>query len=126
MKTPQYGFSLDEERYHGFHDSREEAVIAAFEYDPDAKECFTGEIEVPIPENCLSADTLIEDIQCQDEFSGEWAQDWPNNTEDQLKELEENLQKVFGEWLDKHDLRPKFYNISRGSVVSHQRPEDLK
>lgn len=119
MKT-QYAYSHNEENYHGFFDSREDAIAEAITDCECGKEVWTGEIETPIPENHVEARYVLEQVACQDDFSGEWADDWPESNMEQEKELTEALRKTFSEWLDKHDLRPRFYNIAPGTVQSHE------
>ena len=66
-----------------------------------------------IPE--VYADLILEqvveqaDYQCG-EVSEDWLR-WDAITKEQLKELQDNMQKVFDEWLKKHELEPTFYNI---------------
>lgn len=59
----------------------------------------------------LIIDQVVEQAYCQcGEISEDWLR-WDTITEEQLKELQGNMQKVFDEWLKKHDLEPTFYNI---------------
>ena len=66
-----------------------------------------------IPE--VYADLILEQVVEQADYQcGEASEDWlrwDTITKEQLKELQDNMQKVFDEWLKKHDLEPTFYNI---------------
>lgn len=114
-----FSYSFNEEDFHGDFNTREEAAKEAFAEDPEINVCWTGENVTPIPENFINAQVLIENIQCQDEFSGEWAENWPDETKEQLEELEKEIQKVFAAWLDKHSLRPAFFNCMY--IEKHER-----
>lgn len=81
--------------------------------DPPSSWFEVGERMDFIPE--VYADLIIEqvveqaDYQCG-EVSEDWLR-WDTITKEQLKELQDNMQNVFDEWLKKHDLEPTFYNI---------------
>lgn len=66
-----------------------------------------------IPE--VYADLILEQVVEQADYQcGEASEDWlrwDTITKEQLKELQDNMQKVFDEWLKKHGLEPTFYNI---------------
>ena len=81
--------------------------------DPPSSWFEVGERMDFIPE--VYADLILEqvveqaDCQCG-EVSEDWLR-WDTITKEQLKELQDNMQNVFDEWLKKHDLEPTFYNI---------------
>lgn len=59
-------------------------------------------------------------------FSGKGLVGWPNPTEEQKKELTDQVQTVVGQWLDKHGLQPRLYlfgNIERLVVVDGKNAE---
>lgn len=117
-----FSYSFDEESYSGEYDTREEAAQEAFTERPEAESCYVGESKTPIPENYFTADDIIEVIQNQDDFLGEWAEDWPEANKEQRAELTEQLRSVFSAWLDKHNLRPSFFNVVDSEKVIKQQP----
>lgn len=109
----QYAYSTDGERYDGRFDSEREAAIAAF--------ADTGEYQVEVsiiepvsnPESYVNSWDVLEAIQCQEEYSMDGAENWPNATADQNDELTDMLRKTVAKWLDKHNLRPTFFVCSK-------------
>jgi hypothetical protein len=63
------------------------------------------------PEMLWFADDWLEHVSVQDEFGGEWAEDWDGSTEEQREELEKEVRDVMAKWLDRHDLRPTFFSV---------------
>lgn len=63
----------------------------------------------------VDSDLIIEQVAEQASWQcGEIGDDWLNwdtVTEEARKELEENINKVFDDWLKKHSLEPTFFNI---------------
>jgi hypothetical protein len=49
-------------------------------------------------------------------YGGEWAEGWGYSTLAQERELDLAVSRVIGDWLDRHNLRPKFVNIDSASV----------
>lgn len=117
---PQYGYSFDEEHYHGKFDSRDKAIAEARDSVDFNGTVFTGELVTPSPEDFITGDVVIEHIACQDEFSGDWAEGWAEDATLYEKELTEMLQKTVAEWVGKYNIRPTFYNIERGTVQEHK------
>lgn len=109
----KYSYSTDEERYHGQQDSIDDAVQEAFS-------CYGlcegdtihigANVAPPPPEDAFFANDWLEQVSCQDEYSGEWAEDWCGETKEQREELEAAVRKVMADWLDRHKLRPQFWN----------------
>ena len=116
--STKYSYSTDEENYHGEYDSVEAACDGATE-EIEADENVVGrhfwvgeQVEPPAPESYWEADLWLEHVACQDEYSGDWADGWDgNSTNEQRAELEAEVRAVMANWLDKYDLRPKFWNI---------------
>lgn len=105
----KFSVSWDGERYHGDYGSIEEAMS---EGTNSGRAFWIGECEPPTqPEDLWDADEWLEYVSCQDEYCNEWAEDWDQSTKEHRAELEAMVRPVLAAWLDKHDLRPKFYNI---------------
>lgn len=104
----------------GESDSREEAVLAWFSSEQEDLPrdkwlklgCWVGEIRKPIcPSSFIHASNIIEHIQCQDEYSVDWAESWPGSSGEQEEELENELRQVFLAWMERHKLHPKFFMV---------------
>ena len=81
--------------------------------DPPTSFFEVGESKAFVP--YVDSDWIIEQVAEQADWQcGEIAQDWlqwDTITEEQREELQNNMQRVFDEWLKKHSLEPTFYNI---------------
>lgn len=121
-----YAYSLDEEMYHGGYGSPEEAAHECFECDDDAETCHVGRCVTPDPVDYLDAEILIDNIQCQDDFAGEWAENWPGEAKEQRDELTAEFKKVFAAWLDRHNLRPRFFNVVDVQTITRESLEDAR
>ena len=103
----KYSYSHDEEHYHGEFDSPEEALAESGE---DA--AFVGENRPPTPpEDFWRAEDWLEHVSVQDDYSVYAADGWDESTRKQRAELEGEVRKVLAAWLDRHDLRPKFWLV---------------
>ena len=106
-----YSLSTDEENYNGQYDSIEEAIVEAIQ-------CGNGIfwvglcVKPPAPEGYFDAQSYFEHVSDQDEYMGDWGKNWLVSTREQDRELEAEVAAVIGKWLDRHNLRPKFWNIS--------------
>lgn len=111
MAKEQYSMSRDEERYYGKFDTIEEALAEAESNDYGT--VWIGIVSPPpAPESRWCAEDWLEDVSCQDEYCGEWAEAWDRSTEKQRQELEDEVRQVMAAWLDRHKLRPTFWNIN--------------
>jgi len=118
----KYAYSTDKEHYHGEFDSPEEAATECIEND-DVDSCYVGEVIPPTPpETYIDVDAIIEHIQEQDDYNMEFAEDWPDASAAQRKELDEALTAAFAAWLDKHGLRPTHYVVHN---VKHMTRNDI-
>lgn len=108
----KFVISQDEERFTStLFDSREEAIEEGKE-EFNGEGFFVGEAVNPVqPETLFDASDWLEAVSCNDEYDVEWAEGWDCSTKEQRKELESEVQAVMAKWLDKYDLRPKFYNV---------------
>lgn len=110
----QYSMSFDEENYNLRFDTLEEAVAEAANrcLESDDTKFWIGEIVPPRqPEEFFSLEDVIENADGHEDYGGEWAADWYIANREQVKEVEASVKAVIGAWLDKHKLRPKFWNI---------------
>jgi hypothetical protein len=106
----KWGWSTDGECYHGFYASREDAIKAgATEGAAEpGQRIFVGRFRAPILEGAIDASLILDQVTDQDDYCGDWAEDWPGCTQGQVDELTNIIRKAFCEWLGKHDLRPSF------------------
>lgn len=109
----RYSFSTDEETYQGDFATAEEAHNEAASHVGVGARFWVGEQTKPRPEDYWRADDWLERLCDQDEFSAEWADDWDQSTPTQQEELNREVRAVLAAWLDRHNLRPKFFNIIR-------------
>lgn len=107
-EPPRYGYSYDEENYHGRFATIAEALGAAAD-DDDVRACYVCECARPPGEELIDADLVIDAITSAEEYSLEAAENWPRVTPETKQELTDALRRVIGEWLDKHRLRDAFY-----------------
>lgn len=103
----KWGYSRDEETYTGAFDTRQEAIDEGLEYSENG--VYVGQYQAPSsPEEYIDAEDLFEKVCCQDEYCGDWAEGTLDCTREQQDELTEAIRRVFGEWIDRHGLRPTF------------------
>lgn len=115
----KWAISKNGENYFGFFDTIEEAINeASANAKKEQRKYWVGQCISPIqPEYLWFAEDWIDYVLTHDDYSGEWAEDSISATKEQYIELEKEVRKVLSTWLDKHELRPKHYNIDPKSVV---------
>jgi hypothetical protein len=105
-----FSLSADGENYNGRFDTV--AAAANIAQLLDYRHFWIGELTPPpAPESLWNAEDWLEHVSVQDEYALEQAADWNGSTEEQRTELEVQVRKVMGEWLDRHGLRPAFFNV---------------
>ncbi len=105
----KWGFSHSEESYTGHYDTKEEAIREGMRGMRGGEIFWVGQYREPAaPESFVDGVTLLENVTEQDEYCGEEAYGCFDCTKEQEQELTDMIARVFGEWLDKHDLRPMF------------------
>ena len=112
-KQVRYAYSTDGENY-GYADFEHvEAACKEAAVEVGAGGTFwVGELCSPTqPEDWWCAEDWLEHVSCQDAYRGDHAEDWDTSSDAQRSELEEEVRKVMAAWLDRHDLRPAFFNI---------------
>lgn len=122
-KTAQlYAYSFDRKTWQGDFNSREEAIQAGMT-DEHNKEClvvYTGIAELYMP--VLKSETVLDILKVEaDEIAGVAAANWLNLEdiqEELCNELEKSLTAAVMKWLEKHSLKPDFYE-SISSVQAH-------
>lgn len=118
----KYSLSWDGETYYGEYETKQEAEQAGFDDDEYFKErgwFWVGECVPPAqPEDLWNAEDWLEHVSCQDEYCAEWAEDWDQSTREQREELEREVRGVMAAWLDRHGLRPRFWNIENPYKVN--------
>ena len=102
-----YSLSLDGERFSGRYATIEEALK-----DADSNIVFVGlAVAPPQPETFWAAEDWLEHVSTQDPYCGDWADNWDDSTHQQRAELEDEVRKVLAAWLDRHGLRPRFWDV---------------
>lgn len=122
-KTAQlYAYSFDRETWQGDFNSREEAMQAAMN-DEHNKGClvvYTGIAKLYMP--ALKSETVLDILKIEaDEIAGIAAADWlklEDISEEARSEIEKTLTAAVMKWLEKHSLKPDFYE-SISSVQAH-------
>ena len=118
----KWGYSFDFETFEEAFDTPEQAKDAlmteaiARELNTECK-VWIGQYRKPgDPEGYVDADLLLEHSGCQDDYMGDWGDEWPGETKEQNQELTDAIQKVYAEWLDKYDLRPSWGIIEMETI----------
>lgn len=111
--STKYSFSRNEEIYEGTFDSLEAVCDEAAANLGVGATFWVGEQQSPMPpENLWDAELWLEHVACQDDYSGECAEDWGRATKMQRQELEDQIRPILAAWLDRHRLRPNFWTIA--------------
>lgn len=118
LSDNKWSISTNEENYHGQFDSKEDAISEGQTY---CRRFWVGRCVPPTPPEELFTSWDVEEwldnrLICHDDYSGEWAEDAIQETSEQREELAAEIRKVISAWLDKHNLRPKFFVIAPESV----------
>lgn len=109
---PKYSYSTDQENYSGQFDTISAACDEAAAQVGEGRDFWVGEnVEPPQPEVYFDAEWWLDHVSEQDEYSGDWASGWECSTKEQREELEREVRAVMAAWLDRHKLRPQFWNV---------------
>lgn len=110
----KWGWSINREIFNGCFETKDEAISDA----EDRRPLFVGQYQEPIsPETFIDGEDLIDKVLCQDNYCGDWAEDCLDCSKEQLQELTEIVRRVFGEWIDKHGLRPTFGLVENAEEI---------
>ena len=117
--TGKWSLSLNESDYQGIFDSAEQAIAEGRGYDQD--EFWVAQIRKPIQPEELFDEWTIEswierDVLEHDDYTSDDAENAVDPTEEQLTELVAEIRPLIAAWLDRNDLRPKFFNVDYASV----------
>lgn len=124
-------YSFDGETYGATYNNTKEALkdaIVEFEefkkYPPKRgipNKIFVGQCEFYRPSLSNSGYDVIEAVQSQaQDEGGEWADDYLNDaTKEQIEELENGLEAVFQDWIQKYNFYPNFYTIPAADVYTY-------
>lgn len=105
-----FSISTDEENFTEHHATVEDAIAAAVASGADR--FWIGEDRSPTsPESYWSAEDWLDHVSQQDDYDGDWADAWDVSSEQQRKELEDEVVPILAAWLDRHGLRPKHFCI---------------
>lgn len=114
----KWSLSTNGENYHHQFDTRDEAIGEGNSYGGTF---YIGQCVSPTPPEDLfdgwSVESWLENsVWEHDDYAGEWAEDAVHPTSTQRDDLAEQIRPVIAAWLDRHNLRPKFWNIDPASV----------
>jgi hypothetical protein len=110
-----YSYSSDEEHYTGNFNTIEDACRAGA-----SEVCAGGHFWVgicvppPSPETMWNANDWRADIADCDEYHGDWAAEWFDSMDCvTLTEFQSAVRVFMRQWLQEHDLLPKFFNVEQ-------------
>ncbi len=113
-----WAISGNEENYWGSEPTKEAAVEEGKCLYHDSIFWIGRRVKPTQPEEFWRADDWLEHVACQDEYLTDWAEGWDSAiTREQMMELETSVQKIMGEWLDRHNHRPAFYGIEDAEKI---------
>lgn len=123
-------YSFDNEYYYDIFDTEEEAKAEAMKElrrierrTPEElpEEIYIGTCEFFKPSLLSTGWDIMEDIQQQayNEGFGEYANDYPDATKEQWRELETGIEKVFQRWIKKYNLNPSFFKVNTYDVYEY-------
>lgn len=111
VERDEFCVSTDGEHYNSRFATEQEAIDEAVSWGVDV--FYVGKPEKPSqPEEFWCVDDWISQVNEQDDYGGEYAEDWYDGSREQEKELDEQVRPVLAAWLDKHKLRPKHWIIN--------------
>lgn len=117
-------YSLNEEDFRGVFDSREEALAEAKEMDKDYRGNVEGRVWIGKCEEAISQGVNIENIledvaECtRGETCGDYADDYLDDvTNEHMTELEEAMNDVLFNWMDKHKYKPTWFEVDDVEVL---------
>jgi hypothetical protein len=109
---PKFCFSVNGNDFRGEFIRIVNAIGEALQYVADGDYFWIGEIRKPIqPEQFFTALEWLETVSCQDDYSGDFAEDWDDSTKTQRTDLENRVRSVMSQWLDENNLRPSHFCV---------------
>lgn len=124
----KWGYTHDEQTYHGCYDTPEEAAEEGALGDDDSEyETVTvGQYRSPEVLGYVDAELVLEHIRCQDDYCLDCADDALECTKEQKSELTTALQETVRLWLDKHNLWPKFGLVDEPLKITLKNSKDAQ
>lgn len=109
----QWAFAYHEcDNFQGSFSTKQDAIAEALAGADDNSTICVGRMVPPNqPEELWHAEDWIEHVSCQDDYCGDWAEDWDGSTDSQRHELEREVRAVMAAWLDRHKLRPRHFMV---------------
>ncbi len=104
------GEDYDGDQYDTVVESIAAAIYSGYEH------FWVGEVKPPLQPEEWCGDYFLDlltqlDEDC-DDYYGDWASDWRRDTKEQRAELAEAVKSLVAAWLDRHDLRPRFFIVA--------------
>lgn len=100
---------------HGCYETREEAIQAAIEGMEETESLEIGQTFQVIlyrdpepPEKYFDVESFFDHLMDQDDYLGEYTDQWFDSLKPHHGELEQAIRGVIAEWLKKHSLHPSF------------------
>lgn len=128
----EVAYSFDGETYGCTYDNTKEALsdalleIESMKKFPPARgavpnKIFVGQCKTFQPSLSGSGFDAIEAVQCQAaEEGGEYGEDYLSDvSKEQAEELENALEAVFQEWIEKHNLHANFYTVPSFDIYTY-------
>lgn len=92
-------------------ETREEAIEEGRGMWPD-EVFFIGKAVPPqAPESYWDCEEWLDGVANQEDYEGDWADDWDQSTPEERQELTKEVRAVMAAWLDRHNLRPTFFVV---------------
>lgn len=121
---PRWTLSPDGEIYEAPLCCERETAIATGFALYDGEPFYMARCELPpAPEGYFDAESWLETVSCQDDYMGDHAENWDNSTKEQRDELTKEVQAVMAAWLDRHNLRPTFWNAHDPERIGAKAPD---
>lgn len=110
----KWGYSLNGEDYFGLCDSKEEAIkegeAEAREYEKDS--FFVARAVITFQPHIYAEDVIEEIQQNAYDNGGEYAETYLDDVQRKHRdELEEKLNEVLSNWINKYGYKPNFYSV---------------
>lgn len=113
-----WSISTNEEHYFGTWDTLEDAIA---EGTSQHEAFWVGQCVQPVqPELLFDGNSVVDWLESavyeHDDYAGEWAEGAVTPTREQCDDLAAAIRTLIGNWLDRHKLRPEFWNIDPKTV----------
>lgn len=101
-------------------DARKEANALNKENDENIKHVYVAKCELTENSSLFpDSEIIIEHMQCQaEDVGGEYAESYPDVSDEAEKELTEQLHRLLSDWCSKHEVSPTFYTVFESKKVA--------